>query len=92
MSLLKQKYQNAFDALGYIAGGTMDPKGYAQAAVQKCIDLGDTTDTPDPLRSALESARDELKRQREIWTGSKNDSWAIAAIDTELARIERALA
>jgi hypothetical protein len=43
------------------------------------------------LRVALKSARDELRRQREIWTGSKNDSWAIAAIDTELGRIEKAL-
>lgn len=44
-----------------------------------------------PMESALASARDELKRQREIWTGSKNDSWAIAAIDTEVGRIEQAL-
>lgn len=43
------------------------------------------------LRKALESSRDELKRQHACWTGSKNDSWATACIDTELGRIERAI-
>lgn len=89
--MLLQKYREAFAALTHIAGGTMDPKGYARAAMQRCVDLGDDSEAPRPLEAALRSARDELVRQRAIWTGSKNDSWAIAAIDTEMRRIDDAL-
>lgn len=90
--MLKAKYKIAFEALAHIAhnkpGNTEE---IARDAMQACIDLGDTSDTPDPLRSALESARSELERQRTIWTGSKDDSWALACISTEIERINKAL-
>lgn len=43
------------------------------------------------LRDALKSAREELIRQRAVWTTTKNDAWAVLCIDTELARIDKAL-
>ncbi len=43
------------------------------------------------MRAALTSAREELVRQRAVWTTTKNDAWATACIDTELGRIDRAL-
>ena len=43
------------------------------------------------LRAALISAREELVRQRALWTTVKNEAFAVPCIDTELARIDAAL-
>ncbi len=52
--ILLEKYHVAIAALSDIAGGHSDPKAFAIEAIQKCVDLGDSSDTPPGFVTELQ--------------------------------------
>jgi hypothetical protein len=89
MSTIQKKYQVAFNALTNIAAGGLDAQSVARAAMQECVDLGDSSETTARSRERERLLRENVRLREGVETALRrlkhiDPVWAVGAATSVL--------